>query len=227
MEKIQREIRSYCGDQYQPRLREAADGQESRIIEGYAIVFGVRSVLLFDWYDRYYEIIEPGAIDEARLRDMDIKMTLFHDREMLVARSNKGVGTLKLTVDEVGVKYEFEAPHTPAGDTAIELVRRGDLAGSSFTYWSDEKTSVRYELTDEDILVRYVDRIDKIYEMTIASDPAFQETTVTAREVEATGIKLPAKGEHTRETAEQMAARLRESKQAIADLRSIADSTTF
>ena len=228
MKEIQREIRSYCGDQYQPRLREAAEGQESRTIEGYSIVFGVRSQLLFDWYDRYYEIIEPGAIDEARLREMDIKMTLFHDREMLVARSNKGVGTLKLTVDEVGVKYEFEAPRTPAGETALELVRRGDLAGSSFTYWSDEKTSVRYDLTDEDILVRHVDRIDKVYEMTIASDPAFQETTVTAREVEAKGIKLPVKNDQQqRESAEEVAERLRENKQTIADLRKIAESSTF
>lgn len=227
MEEIKREIRSYCGDKYQPRLREVGEGQESRTIEGYAIVFGVRSQLLFDWYDRYYEIIEPGAIDEARLREMDIKMTLFHDREMLVARSNKGQGTLKLTVDEVGVKYEFEAPNTPAGDTAIELVRRGDLAGSSFTYWSDEKTSVRYDLTDEDVLVRHVDRIDKVYEMTIASDPAYIETSVSAREVEAAGIKLPVKGEQKRETAEEVATRLRENKQTIDGLRKLANSSTF
>lgn len=229
MSKIEREIRSYCGDKYQPRLREVGEGQESRIIEGYAIVFGVRSKLLFDWYDRYYEIIEPGAIDEARLREMDIKMTLFHDREMLVARSNKGQGTLKLTVDEIGVKYEFEAPRTPAGETALELVRRGDLAGSSFTYWSDEKASVRYDMTDEDILVRHVDRIDMIYEMTIASDPAYVETSVTAREVEAKGIKLPGKNDETqqRETAEQVAARLREREQTIADLLKQANSSTF
>ena len=226
MEKIQREIRSYCGDQYQPRLREV-DGQESRTIEGYDIVFGVRSQLLFDWYDRYYEIIEPGAIDEARLREMDIKMTLFHDREMLVARSNKGQGTLKLTVDEVGVKYEFDAPRTPAGETALELVRRGDLAGSSFTYWSDEKSSVRYDMTEDDVLVRHVDRIDKVYEMTIASDPAYVETSVTAREVEAAGIHLPQTDEQKRQAAEEAAKRVRERQQTIDDLRKIAKSSTF
>lgn len=70
---------------------------------------------------------------------MDIKMTLWHNREKLLARSNRGEGTLALTVDEIGVKYSFEAPNTPDGNTALELVRRGDLSGSSFTYWSDEK----------------------------------------------------------------------------------------
>jgi len=227
MNKETREVRTYADGKFQPRLREAADGGESRIIEGYAIVFGVRSVLLADWYDRYYEVIEPGAIDEARLREMDIKMTIFHEREMLLARSNRGVGTLKLTVDEIGVKYEFEAPRTSAGETALELVRRGDLAGSSFTFWSDEKSSIRYELLDDDVLLRHVDRIDRVYEMTIAADPAYTETTVTAREVEAAGITLPGKQQDQRETQEQITEKLKERQREIDHLRSIADSNPF
>ena len=229
MNKEAREVRTYADGRFQPHLREAADGGESRTIEGYAIVFGVRSVLLADWYDRYYEVIEPGAIDEARLREMDIKMTMFHDREILLARSNKGQGTLRLSVDEVGVKYEFEAPRTCDGDKALELVRRGDLTGSSFTFWSDEKSSIRYELLDDDVLLRHVDRIDRVYEMTIAADPAYTETTVTAREVEAAGITLPDKqeGGQQRETQEQIAQRLRETKSQIDSLRSIANSKPF
>lgn len=223
MKKQTREVRSYADGRFQPHLREAGEGQESRTIEGYAIVFGVRSVLLADWYDRYYEVIEPGAIDEARLREMDIKMTMFHDREILLARSNKGTGTLRLSVDEVGVRYEFEAPRTSDGDNALELVRRGDLSGSSFTFWSDEKSSIRYELLDDDVLLRHVDRIDRVYEMTIAADPAYTETTVTAREVEAAGITLPG-GKTDRETPEEIAARLRERQRQINMLRGLADS---
>jgi len=229
MEKETREVRTYADGKFQPHLREAADGGESRTIEGYAIVFGVRSVLLADWYDRYYEVIEPGAIDEERLREMDIKMTMFHDREILLARSNKGQGTLRLSVDEIGVKYEFEAPRTCDGDNALELVRRGDLTGSSFTFWSDERSSVRYELLDDDVLLRHVDRIDRVYEMTIAADPAYTETTVTAREVEAAGIKLPGKQdeESQRETQEEITKKLRERQSQIDSLRSIANSNPF
>lgn len=229
MEKETREVRTYADGKFQPHLREAADGGESRTIEGYAIVFGVRSILLADWYDRYYEVIEPGAIDEERLREMDIKMTMFHDREILLARSNKGQGTLHLSVDEIGVKYEFEAPRTCDGDNALELVRRGDLTGSSFTFWSDERSSVRYELLDDDVLLRHVDRIDRVYEMTIAADPAYTETTVTAREVEAAGIKLPGKQneESQRETQEEITKKLRERQGQIDSLRSIANSNPF
>lgn len=191
MNKENKEIRSGIGGKWKPMLREAAEGGgESRTIEGYAIVFGVESRILSDYWDNYREIIEPGAITEERLKEMDIKMTMYHNREKLLARSNKGVGTLNITVDEVGVKYSFEAPDTVDGNTALELVRRGDLAGSSFMYWTDEGSNVSYEKTAEGILLRHVKKISQIYDMTIAADPAYNETTVTAREIEQTGISL-------------------------------------
>lgn len=40
------------------------------------------------------------------------------------------------------------------------------------------------------MLLRHVTRIDEVFEMTIASDPAYVQTSVTAREVEASGIVL-------------------------------------
>lgn len=175
-----REIRSYSGIGT-PVLREAADGGESRTIEGYAIVFGRESVLLVDWCDAYREIIEPGAVKEEDLAGWDIKMTMWHNRERLLARSNKGVGTLRLRVDEKGVMYSFDAPRTPDGDTVLELVKRGDLAGSSFTF-STDSDGVRYEEMEDGTLLRHVDRISRVYEMTVASDPAYTETSVSARE---------------------------------------------
>jgi HK97 family phage prohead protease len=112
---------------------------------------------------------------------MDIKMTMYHNREKILARSNQGEGTLKLTVDDVGVKYSFEAPNTVDGDTALELVKRGDLSGSSFMFWTDER-NVSYERRSDDIMLRRVKTIGMIYDMTIAADPAYEQTTVAARE---------------------------------------------
>lgn len=176
-----REIRSYSGIGV-PHLREVQEGQaESRTIEGYAIVFGCESVLLVDWCDAYREIIEPGAVTEQDLAGWDIKMTMWHNRERLLARSNKGEGTLRLSVDERGVKYSFDAPHTADGDTVLELVKRGDLAGSSFTY-STDSDGVRYEKREDGSILRHVNKISYVYEMTVASDPAYTETSVSARE---------------------------------------------
>ena len=183
MKDEKKEIRSGIGGKWKPVLREAAEGGgESRTIEGYAIVFGVESRILADYWDNYREIIEPGAITEERLKEMDIKMTMYHNREKILARSNQGEGTLKLRVDEVGVHYEFDAPNTVDGDTALELVKRGDLSGSSFMFWTDEKSGVSYEKRSDGIMLRRVKTIGMIYDMTIAADPAYEQTTVAARE---------------------------------------------
>lgn len=114
----------------------------------------------------------------------DIKMLLWHDHKRLIARRNKGKGTLSVSIDEKGVFFSFEAPNTPDGDTALELVKRGDLAGCSFAYSvSNEKTDVSYErVNDEEPVLRKVKHIAAVYDMTICSDPAYQDTTVSARE---------------------------------------------
>lgn len=214
MEVQKREIRSAQGGHFQPHLREVSEeGGSGRTIEGYAIVFGVESRMLVDYWDDYREIIEPGAITEEELAQMDIKMTMWHNREKLLARSNKGVGTLKLSVDNIGVKYEFEAPNTSDGNNALELVKRGDVGGSSFIYWSDESSSVSYTKDDDDILIRHVKKINMIYDMTIASDPAYTQTSVTAREIEKFGLKISHEDEVRREEE------LRKREQAIREVR--------
>lgn len=181
------------------RIREATDGAESRTIEGYALKFGVRSRLLCDWWNNYYEVLEPGCVTREMLDKQDIKLTMFHNRQLVLARSNKGNGTLSYEVDKVGVKFWAEMPHTVDGDKALELVSRGDIAGCSFIYSTDEgdsENAVSYERLDEkgddgeDILLRHVKRIDNVYDFTITTDPAYEQTDVSKREVEAAGIKF-------------------------------------
>ncbi len=181
------------------RIREATDGAESRMIEGYALKFGVRSRLLCDWWNNYYEVLEPGCVTREMLDGQDIKLTMFHDRQLVLARSNKGQGTLSYEVDNVGVKFWAEMPHTVDGDKALELVGRGDIAGCSFIYSTDEddrENAVSYERLaekgedGEDILLRHVKRIDNVYDFTITTDPAYEQTDVSKREVEAAGIKF-------------------------------------
>lgn len=181
------------------RIREATDGAESRTIEGYALKFGVRSHLLCDWWNNYYEVLEPGCVTREMLDKQDIKLTMFHDRQLVLARSNKGNGTLNYEVDKVGVKFWAEMPHTVDGDKALELVSRGDIAGCSFIYSTDEgdsENAVSYERLDEkgddgeDILLRHVKRIDNVYDFTITTDPAYEQTDVSKREVEAAGIQF-------------------------------------
>ena len=52
----------------------------------------------------------------------------------VLARSNKGVGSLTLSIDDRGLKYSFEAPNTALGDELLEGLRRGDISTSSFAF---------------------------------------------------------------------------------------------
>jgi phage head maturation protease len=88
-------------------------------------------------------------------------------------------------------------PKTADGDKALELIQRGDISGCSFIYSTDERDSenaVSYELSGEktedgdDILLRHVKRIDNVYDFTITPKPAYEQTTVSKREVEEAGV---------------------------------------
>lgn len=168
----------------EPQLRDATS-QESRTIVGYAIVFGSRSEVLSSWGERFEEVIHPEAVTPELLQRCDIKALMEHNHERLLARSNKGQGTLSLTIDHVGLRYEFDAPKTVDGDTALELVRRGDIAGSSFAFRAYSEGAVERSWDDKRKMWIYdVRKIDAIYDVTLTSNPAYSETSVSARSLD-------------------------------------------
>ena len=168
-------------------LRENADGTLSRVITGRAIVFNTPSVPLYEYDgEQGVEVISPEAVTRELLDASDIKMTMFHDRQLLLARSNQGKGTLTYNVDKDGVTFEFEAPATADGDKAVELVKRGDIAGCSFAfrckYYDDDAVTVTAKTQDNMVVKTYtVRRIAEIVDFTLASDPAYPTTDCSLR----------------------------------------------
>lgn len=172
----------------QLRLREIDGKEESRTITGYAILFDTPSAPLYeDEEEVIREVITPEAVSKELLDTSDIKMTMFHDRQLLLARSNKGSGTLSYGIDDRGVYFEFEAPDTADGDKAIELVKRGDIAGCSFAFstrYYDRAFVEESVVHGDKVEVTYrVKVITDIYDFTLAADPAYPDTSVEAREI--------------------------------------------
>ena len=172
----------------QLRLREIDGIEESRTITGYAILFDVPSAPLYeDEEEVIREVIAPEAVSLELLDKSDIKMTMFHDRQLLLARSNKGSGTLSYGIDDKGVYFAFEAPDTADGDKAIELVKRGDIAGCSFAFstrYYDRAFVEESVVHGDKVEVTYrVKVITGIYDFTLAADPAYPDTSVEAREI--------------------------------------------
>ena len=171
-------------------VREATEGAaESRTIAGYAILFNTPSAPLWaDDESEAREVIAPEAITKELLDGCDIKFTMYHNRQIILARSNKGTGTLTYSVDEKGVAFEFEAPKTAHGDEALELVRRGDLTGCSFMfstrYYDDACVERTAKVVNGVTMITYtVKGVTGIYDFTLAADPAYPETSVEAREL--------------------------------------------
>lgn len=163
---------------------EAPKIADGRTIEGYAVVFGRESKVMYDQAAKrfFVEVIEKGAITEASLRTFDIKAVVEHNKQRLLARSVNGVGSLSLTVDDYGLKYRFDAPNTVDGDYIVEMVKRGDITGSSFTFWADEK-NITYS-KNLGTTRRSIKLIDRIFDVSPVADPAYSGTDVTTRSIE-------------------------------------------
>ena len=119
------EVRYFDG----PQLRKDPEGNYTRTVEGYALKFNTLSVLLYGWFK---ERIDPGSLADIDLVASDIVALFNHDRNLILARTISN--TLQLSVDDIGLRYEFEAPNTTAGNDLLESLKRGDVQHSSFAF---------------------------------------------------------------------------------------------
>lgn len=208
MDAKKREIRTIdC----QLAIREAAEGQESesRTITGRAIVFNAESEVLDDWGERFREVILPEAVTMEFLNTQDVKMNMLHERELTIARCNKGVGSMRMAVDEQGVTFEFEAPKCDLGDRCLEMVRRGDYSGCSFEFMPKDYEVERTKGADgkDEVIIRHKS-FEFLSALTIGMDPAYRQTTVNAREMDkqtAEGKREAAAAEQAKRDAEEKA----------------------
>lgn len=173
-------------------------GKQSRVIEGHAVVFGVRSVNLTPWSDsrEIYEVIEPGAITKELINRSDVVLTAFHNNEKILGRSVKGKGTLALSIDKKGLFIRCELPQTATADELLVAIQRGDITGMSFAFEDDEEKGVTMErrrIEDHDgkeVWLRHVKCITALHDVTIAGHPAYPQTDIAQREIDARFDKL-------------------------------------
>jgi HK97 family phage prohead protease len=158
----------------------SAPSVTGRRVSGVAVAFRSPSRPLYENGKRFIEVILPEAITDELIQRCDIRALVDHDRARLLARSNKGKGTLKLNLTEFGLEYSFEAPHTADGDYVVEMVKRGDIEGSSFAF-SVADGGERWEKRKDGTYIRYISKIRALYDVTITADPAYPSTSVDVR----------------------------------------------
>ena len=182
-----------CGLQ----LREPQEGQtESREIEGRPIVFGVRSVNLTPWSStrKVYEVLEPGCISRELLQKSDVVLNLNHNSDVVNVlgryRNNPDKDTLTLELRGDGIDCRCDLPKTNNANDTLELIRRGDITGMSFAFaddYEDTENGVSYERTNDvedgkEVWLRHVKKITGLYDVSIVTHPAYEQTSVGTRE---------------------------------------------
>lgn len=161
-------------------IREAGEGnEESRIIEGCAIVFNKETTIYDSPGYREIEKIAPSCITSDFLSAQDVKLNLLHEREYSLARSKRGKGTLVMEVREDGLYFSVEAPKCDLGDRALALVANGTYTGCSFEFCPGDYTVEERKGTD--YVVTHT-RFERLSALTIAMDPAYEDTSVNLRE---------------------------------------------
>ena len=177
-------------------LREPQEGQEeSRVVDGEPIIFGVRSVNLTPRNStrKVYEVLEPGCITKELLQRSDVVFNINHSNmvtDVLGRYRNTAKDTLKLELTQRNVQSSCDLPKTNAANDTLELIKRGDISGMSFAFiddWEDTENGVSYERTNEvedgkEVWIRHVKRIVELFDVSIVTHPAYEQTSVGTRE---------------------------------------------
>jgi HK97 family phage prohead protease len=162
MKKIER--RTYTVQDVE--ARQSDDGVMR--LSGYAAVFNDASVPL-----PFKERIAVGAFRKTLSEAPDVRLLVNHEGLPLARTKN---GTLVLTEDDRGLKFDAELADTQEGRDIYTLVQRGDVDQMSFAFrvirqnWSkdkSERTLTEVSLSDGDV--------------SVVTYPAYPTTTVEAR----------------------------------------------
>jgi HK97 family phage prohead protease len=162
------------------RIQEREGNGESggRTVTGYAAKFNKWSEPICGWFT---EQIRSGAFDGCDTGDAI--MCFNHNVDDILARTASG--SLSLSVDEIGLRFSFEAPNTSTGNDMVELLRRGDIDKCSFRFvvgqdewlYADEKNGLKYDQ-------RTILKIAKLYDVALVVYPAYPDTEASVRYLE-------------------------------------------
>jgi HK97 family phage prohead protease len=178
---------------------------ESRSVEGYALVFNSLSEDL----GGFREQIDSNALNGV-LERSDVMALLNHDSSRgILARSRYGEGSLTLTVDEKGLRYNFEAPHSALGDEVLEYLRRCDINQSSFAF---TVSSDSWEKQSDGSYLRTITGFDRLFDVSPVFTPAYAATSVKCARFEAIQEEERLENERLMKEAEERAAEEEEKK---------------
>lgn len=161
---------------YNFEMRASKDESARGIIEGRAIVYDSLTDLGY-----FEEVIAAGALKNTNLKD--VRFLVNHNTDMIPlarSRNNNENSTMQLIVDENGLKIrvKLDIENNSDARNLYSAIERGDITGMSFMFtirgesWENENT---------DHPKRTITDIERVFEVSAVTFPAYEETEINAR----------------------------------------------
>jgi len=126
-------------------------------------------------WNYFQEIILPGAFAEALGRS-DVRALFNHDPNHVLGRTKNN--TLELAEDETGLAVDILPPDNQFARDLLVSIGRGDIDQMSFAFTVAED---RWYTDENEIPVREISKIDKLYDVSPVTYPAYHETDVSVK----------------------------------------------
>ena len=172
MDRATRQVRSASS-----KFETREEGNELKI-EGYFAVFNS----IYQIFDDLSESVAPGAFDDTL--GEDIRALINHDSSLVLGRNT--AHTLELRQDEHGLWGSITI--NPNDQDAMNLyarVQRGDVDQCSFGF---DILSEDYDVRDDGSVHWTIKKV-RLYEVSVCTFPAYEETNVKARSAQRDEIK--------------------------------------
>ena len=171
-------LRPFDGLEVRDKATPTEEDSEYSTIVGRPIVYDTETVITDSDGFQYIEVIAKGAVaQDAITRDT----ALFYNHDIATSKPLARVrtGKLRLTVSDDGVSMEADinTGRSDAKDLYI-AIKDGDITGMSFMFRVEED---EWSTTEQGMPKRTITRIGYIHEVSAVADPAYKDTTITAR----------------------------------------------
>lgn len=170
--------REYRNMKIEVREVQNPDGDEKRIVTGYASTFEQPYLLFGGEGWEYWEVVDRGAFDETDMSDVIMQ---YDHRGRVFARTRNN--TLEVTTDDEGLFIEADLGGTEIGRELYEEIRGGYTDRMSFGFTVDGELEEKEK--DENGVMKYtrhITKVGKLYDVSAVSLPANDSTQISATE---------------------------------------------
>ena len=160
-----------------------AEEEHAGRIHGLPIVYDSKT----DIGGMFEEVIDRGALDKADLTD--VRFLVNHDMSgipLARSRRNNGNSTMKLTHTEKGLEIDvdLDVENNPRAKELYSAIKRGDVTGMSFCFGVNDES---WENLESEYPTRHVKEISTVIEVSAVTFPAYEDTSISARDKTALG----------------------------------------